>query len=140
MMIKNIVRYLGLALVIIGVVLVMQNLFSTDTNDWGSKNLINGNSKNYYTANVKLLNEENDEYIVGASLVLKDENDKVIDEWKTTDKDHSIIKLEKGTYTLEQVETIDGFEKSDKVITFNISDDDKNIVMYNSKKEEIKDY
>lgn len=131
-MIKNIVRYLGLALVIVGIVLVMKNLFSTDTENWGSKSFSNTNSKTYYTANIKLLSEEDDEYIVGSKLVLKDENDKVVDEWKTEDKEHAVVKLESGTYVLEQVETVDGYVKSDKVITFKITDDDKDIVMYNA--------
>ena len=129
-MIRNIVRYLGLALVIVGIVLVMKNLFSSETNDWGTKKL--GNSKVYYTANVKLLDNETEDYIVGASLVLKDADDKIIDEWKTTNKAYSVIRLEKGSYKLEQVKTIDGYEKSDKVITFEITDEDKNVIMYNT--------
>lgn len=131
-MIKNVVRYLGLALVIVGIVLVMKNLFSTDTEDWGNKSFSNTNSKTYYTANIKLLSEEDDGYIVGSKLVLKDENNKVVDEWKTVNKEHAVVKLESGTYVLEQVDAVDGYVKSDKVITFKITDDDKDIVMYNA--------
>ena len=66
-------------------------------------------------------------------------NDKIIDEWKTSNRAYSVIRLEKGSYKLEQVKTIDGYEKSDKVITFEITDEDKNVIMYNTAvKEEVK--
>ena len=82
-MIKNIIRYVGLALVIVGIVLVMKNLFANSSNTWSSGN--NGiNNKVYYEASIKLLDKETSDYVVGADLVLKDNNDKVIDEWKTT--------------------------------------------------------
>ena len=70
-MIKNIIRYVGLALVIIGVVLVMKNLFSSDNSNWNSKNFKNSSeTKTYYTANIKLLDEETKDYIVGSELIL----------------------------------------------------------------------
>lgn len=135
-MIKNIIRYVGLALVIVGIVLVMKNLFETDTNNWNSKNFKNNlEAKTYYQANIKLLDEETNEYIVGSNLVLKNEEEEIIDEWTTKENKHTILKLEKGTYTLEQLETIDGYEKSDNTITFEITSEDKEIVMYNKAKE-----
>lgn len=130
-MIKNIIRYVGLALVIVGIVLVMKNLFSTDTNDsWGSKEVITGKI-NYYEANIKLLDEESKEYVVGSTLVLKDEKGKVVDEWKTSKYVHTVVKLKNGTYKLSQVKGVDGYELNDKVITFKIDGKDKDIIMYN---------
>ena len=130
-MIRNIIRYVGLALVIIGIVLVMKNLFSTDTNDsWGSKD-INSNKTKYYEANIKLLDEESKDYVAGATLVLKDEKGKVVDKWKTSKFIHTVVKLENGTYKLSQVTSADGYEISDKVITFKIDGKGKDIVMHN---------
>ena len=130
-MIRNIIRYVGLALVIVGIVLVMKNLFSTDTNDsWGSKD-INSTKTKYYEANIKLLDEETKEYIAGSTLVLKDEKGKVVDEWKTSKIVHTVVKLENGTYKLSQVKGVDGYEVSDKVITFKIDGKGKDIVMHN---------
>ena len=119
-MIKNIIRYVGLALVIVGIVLVMKNLFANSSNTWSSGN--NGiNNKVYYEASIKLLDKETSDYVVGADLVLKDNNDKVIDEWKTTDSAHKVVKLEKGTYILEQKSTVDGYEANDTSLVFKIT-------------------
>ena len=138
-MIKNIIRYVGLALVIVGIVLVMKNLFANSSNTWSAtKN--NVNNKIYYEADIKLLNKETSDYIVGATLVLKDNNGKVIDEWKTTGDVHKVVKLEKGTYVLEQKSVVDGYEANDSSLVFKITDEDKSIVMYNKAKvEEVKE-
>ena len=74
-MIKNIIRYVGLALVIVGVVLVMKNLFTNvDT-----KSNVKGKEKvMYYTANIELLDKNTNEYVVGAGLSLRDENGELI--------------------------------------------------------------
>lgn len=140
-MLKNVIRYLGLALVIVGIVLVMKNLFANSSNNWSSDNNNNSsNSKVYYEANIKLLDKETSEYVIGADLVLKDNNDKVIDEWKTTDSAHKVIKLEKGTYILEQKSTVDGYEANDTSLVFKITGEDKSIVMYNKAKvDEVKE-
>ena len=89
---------------------------------------------------IKLLDKETSDYVVGAVLVLKDNNDKVIDEWKTTDSAHKVVKLEKGTYILEQKSTVDGYEANDTSLVFKITGEDKSIVMYNKAKvEEVKE-
>lgn len=131
-MIKNIVRYLGLALVIVGIVLVMKNLFSTDGSNWNSKDV--KSNKVYYDANIKLLDEETKDYIVGSKMLLKNAKDEVIEEWTTKNDKHTVIKLEKGTYVLEQSSIVDGYEDDKKTITFKISNEDKDIVMYNTAK------
>jgi len=137
-MIKNIVRYLGLALVIVGIVLVMKNLFSTDTGNWNSKDV--KSNKVYYEANIKLLDAETEDYIMGSNLVLKNAKDEVIDEWTTKEEEHTVIKLEKGTYVLEQTSVADGYEDDKKTITFKVSNENKEIVMYNTAKvEEVKE-
>ena len=128
-MLKNIIRYVGLALVIIGIVLVMKNLFANNTESFNNPN--NKNNKIYYEANIKLLDKDTNKYITGANLTLKNNDGKIIDEWKTTDKAHTVIKLEKGTYILEQKSAIDGYETNDSSLIFKITDENKSIVMYN---------
>ena len=132
-MIRNIIRYLGLALVIIGIVLVMKNLFSTDNGEWNSKSLKDAiNAKSYYEANIKLLDEETNDYIIGSEFVLKNDKKEVIDKWTSEDEKHTVIKLEEGTYILEQTKVAEGYEDDKKTITFKITDDNKEIVVYNT--------
>ena len=131
-MIKNIIRYVGLALVIVGVVLVMKNLF---TNVDTKSNVKDKEKVMYYTANIELLDKSTNEYVVGAGLSLKDENGELIEEWITDNSNHIVINLTKGTYKLEQVKVSDGYLINEEVITFEISNGDKDVVMYNEKEE-----
>ena len=91
-MIKNIIRYVGLALVIVGVVLVMKNLF---TNVDTKSNVKDKEKVMYYTANIELLDKSTNEYVVGAGLSLKDENGELIEEWITDNSNHIVINLTK---------------------------------------------
>ena len=71
----------------------------------------------------------------GATLVLKDSNGKVIDEWVSTTTPHYIDNLPEGTYTLIETKSPKGYGLSDEVITFEVKYDGKEmapIVMYNS--------
>ncbi len=71
----------------------------------------------------------------GATLVLKDSEGKVIDEWVSTTEPHYIANLKEGTYTLIETKSPKGYGLSDEVITFEIKYDGKpteTVVMYNS--------
>lgn len=131
-MIKNIIRYVGLALVIVGVVLVMKNLFTNvDT-----KSNVKGKEKvMYYTANIELLDKNTNEYVVGAGLSLRDENGELIEEWVTDNSNHIVINLNKGTYKLEQIKASEGYLINEDSITFEITNSNKDVVMYNEKEE-----
>lgn len=127
---KNIIRYIALALVIVGIVIVMRNLFKNSSTKWNTTN------DNGYAVTIKLLDKETKSYINGSKLVLKNEKGTVIDEWTTADKAHTIDDLAEGTYTLEQTTVSDGYEVVDETIKFKVVNKDKNVVMYNTKTSE----
>lgn len=135
---RNIIKYVGIALVIVGILLVMKNLFSKDT-EWSNNNT--KNETTYYTAKIKLLDKETKEYLKDSKLVLKDKNNKIVAEWTTGNKVYSVNKLEKGVYTLTQESAPENYHKNEEIITFEIKNTDKEIVMYNTKmtEEEIKE-
>ena len=135
---RTIIRYLGIALVIVGILLVMKNLFKKETS-WSEEN--NQNTTTYYTAKIKLLDKETNDYLKGAKLVLKDKDNKTITEWTTEAKTHSINKLKKGQYTLVQTKAPENYHLNENSITFEIKKTNKEIVMYNKRmtKEEIKE-
>ena len=80
----------------------------------------------------------------GATLVVKNSNEEIIDTWTSTNEVHVIKDLKEGTYTLTETNAPDGYVLSTETITFTINDkgnltnkDGKNIdkvVMYNEKK------
>lgn len=71
----------------------------------------------------------------GASLVVKDYDGNVIDEWVSTDKPHVIENLKAGIYTLSETIAPDGYIKSTETVTFTVKDDGSvtPVVMYNSR-------
>lgn len=135
---RSIIKYLGIALVIVGILLVMKNLFTKDSS-WESDNKLNNNK--YYTANIKLLDKDTKEYVEGAKLILKNSNNDLVAEWTTEKKVYIVNELKNGKYTLIQSSASDNYHINDTNIIFEIKNDDKDIVMYNTKmtEEEIKD-
>lgn len=134
---KTIIKYIGIALVIVGILLVMKNLVTKDTSLTDKSN----NKEKYYTVSIKLLNKDTNDYIEGSKLVLKDKNNKLVDEWTTTNNVHTISKLEKGKYILSQVSASKNYHLNEETITFEIKDKNRNVTMYNTPmtEEEIKD-
>ena len=132
---KTIIKYIGIALVIVGILLVMKNLVTKDTDLLDKKN-----NKEYYSVEIKLLNKETKEYVEGAKLVLKDKDGKLVKEWTTNKEVYTISKLENGKYTLTQVSAPKNYKLNEDSITFEIKDKNRNVVMYNTKmtEEEIK--
>ncbi|MCC8102237.1 MAG: Cna B-type domain-containing protein [Clostridiales bacterium] len=78
----------------------------------------------------------NEEELAGASLVVKDEDGNVVDEWTSTDEEHTIAGMQSGTYTLTEVTAPDGYELAE-TITFEVVDsaEDQYVTMYDSPKE-----
>lgn len=136
---RNVIKYGGIVLVIIGVLLVMKNLFAKDTS-WSNNNFTK-KKDSYYSVKVKLLDKENNSYLAGGKLAVKDSTGKVVSEWTTDGGVHLVSKLKAGKYTLVQTETIDNYKINDKGISFTIRNADKELVMYNEKmnEEEIKE-
>lgn len=130
---RNVIKYGGIVLVIIGVLLVMKNLFAKDA-DWTNNNFSKKTS--YYSVKVKLLDKENNSYLAGGKLAIKDSNGKVISEWTTDSGVHLVSKLKAGKYTLVQTKNVDNYNINDKGISFTIKNTDKELVMYNEKMTE----
>ena len=85
------------------------------------------------------------ETLAGATLVIKNSDGEVIDEWISTEEAHTIENLEEGTYTLSETKAPTGYVLSTEVITFVINDEGKvvdtdgrelsTIIMYNEKED-----
>ena len=136
---KTIIKYIGIALVIAGILLVMKNLFSKDTS-WASSNEKKNETK-YYSAKIKLLDKDTNDYLAGSKLILKNEKNEIVAEWTTESKVYIVNKLEKGKYTLMQVNAPENYHLNENNITFTIDSSDKFVTMYNTKmtEEEIKE-
>lgn len=76
----------------------------------------------------------NKKELPGATLVIKDVNGNIVDEWVSEDKPHYIEKLTPGIYTLTETIAPDGYVLSDETITFTVKDDGTitKVVMYNA--------
>lgn len=82
----------------------------------------------------------NSKELPGATLVVKDSNGKVIDEWVSTNEVHELKNLSEGTYTLEETIAPKGYVLSTEKITFKVTRDGKTstVTMYN-KPEDVKE-
>ena len=133
-MLKSIIKYAGLALVIIGIVLVMKNLFNSDAEiNNEKKNAKNKQVTTTYSVKVSLLDEESKNFVVGANLVIKDSKDNKISEWTTGTGANLVPNLQKGTYTLSETSAPDGYNLKKEAVTFEIKNKDQDIIMYNKK-------
>jgi len=132
---KNMIKYVGIILVNAGILLVMKNLFSKDT-EWNDNK--DESKKAYYNVEIKILDKETKKYISGAKMILKDESDKVISEWTSENKANVVKDLSKGSYVLIQEKAPENYHLATK-ISFKIKSNDKTVTMYNKKmtKEEI---
>ena len=73
----------------------------------------------------------------GAKLVVKDADGEVITSWTSTTNAHVIRNLSNGTYTVEETEAPEGYEKSNEKVSFTISgdSDDVTVKFMNTPKE-----
>ena len=86
-----------------------------------------------FTASKKDVSGKN--YVEGAKLEVRDEQDRVVDSWTTTKEDHYVSGLEEGkTYRLVEVEAPKGYVKASDIY-FTVSKDKKNetVVMKDAK-------
>lgn len=93
--------------------------------------LVKVEKKDYETGNL----------LAGATLVVKDKNGKVIQEFESTKEPHYISSLEPGTYTLQETNAPAGYVLSDEIITFEVKADGKvvELVMKNAKYVDVPD-
>lgn len=134
---RNIIKYVGIVLVIAGILLVMKNLFIQE------ESLKSNNKKNetttevtYYSAKIELLDKESNAYLDGASLVLKTGSGEIIEKWTTEGGAHLITKLKKGTYLIEQEKAKENYHPIEKDYSFEIKNKDKEVTIYNTKMTE----
>lgn len=71
----------------------------------------------------------------GATFVLKDSSGKEVATWTSTTDSHIIRNLPNGKYTLQETKAPDGYTLNDEVVTFTISDDNRNIAIRFKNKE-----
>ena len=119
-----------------------------------------GNTKNTSGTNVTKLELKNTKNSVkiskqdittnkelpGATLQVKDKNNKVIDTWVSTNESHIIKYIEAGTYTLTETVAPNGYILSKETIKFTVDKDGKltdesgksidKVVMYNKPRKE----
>lgn len=133
-MIRNIIRYVVLTIIVIGIVALLGSLVNKDSVKFNSDNKLKETSTNYYTASIKVIDKDTNNFIKGGTFVLKNNKNEVISEWTANENIKRINKLKNGTYTLEQKSATEGYEKSDK-ITFKIYNSSKDVVVYNQKEE-----
>ena len=143
-MLRSIIKYGGLALVVIGIILVMKNLFKSDSS-WNNDKKNKGTtivSSNEYNATISLLDEETKEHLTGAKLIIKDTEGNVISEWTTEASDHLVPNLKNGTYTIVEEVVPANYKLNEENITFKIKNKDKKVKIYNTKmtEEEIEAY
>lgn len=77
--------------------------------------------------------------IAGAKLVLKDSEGNEITSWTSTTLGHVIKNLPNGTYTVEETKAPNGYELTEEVVKFTISDNsrEQKIKFYNEAKERV---
>ena len=61
--------------------------------------------------------------LAGATLVVKDSEGNVVEEFVTTEEPHTITGLKDGEYTVEETKAPEGYKKSDEIYKFTISDE-----------------
>ncbi len=69
------------------------------------------------------------EPVAGATLVVKDSEGKIIEEFVTTTEPHKLTDLEDGTYTVEETKAPAGYEKTDEIYEFTVDKDHRDVTV-----------
>lgn len=136
---RNVIKYGGLGLVLVGIIIVMSNLFTSD-DIWEDTSDGANTTNNTYSVNVSLLDKDTNSFIVGANLVIKNSEDKIVSGWTTDDSTHLVTGLKNGTYKLVEESVPDDYEKNEEDVVFKINGDDDEVVMYNLSKSSNNEY
>ena len=91
--------------------------------------------------NIIKVDEETNEPLAGATLVIRDESGEIVYKYVTTTEPEVITDLENGTYTVEEIEAPAGYVKSDRVVKFTIDDEHQShqITFKNTKEVDVPD-
>ncbi len=99
------------------------------------------NAKETKVTKVKVSKQDitNNKEVEGATLVIKNSEGKVVDEWVSTTEPHYIEGLNPGKYTLTETIAPKGYTLSKETITFTVKDDGSmtSVVMYNTPQTEV---
>ena len=84
---------------------------------------------------ISKLDAETKNILAGATLVIKDSKEKIIDKWISGTNSHYIEGIDVGEYTLIEEKAPAGYALNKDVVKFTIKDDGSitNVVMYNTK-------
>lgn len=136
-MLRSIIKYGGLALVIIGIILVMKNLFNSNSKlNNKKKEPTTITAKATYSATVSLIDQETKKHIQGATLIIKDEKGNTISSWTSEESVHLVPNLKNGKYTLTEEKAPEGYHINNDGVTFEIKNKNKEVTMYNIKMTE----
>src|SRR5699024_10885757 len=120
-----------------GYVLSTETIKFTVKDDGSVTSVVMYNTKDTTDTKVKISKQDiaTKEELPGATLVVKDKDGNVVEEWVSTTTPHYIEGLEPGEYTLTETIAPDGYILSIETIKFTVKDDGSvtSVVMYNTK-------
>ena len=124
-----------------GYVLSTETIKFTVKDDGSVTSVVMYNTKDTTDTKVKISKQDiaTKEELPGATLVVKDKDGNVVEEWVSTTTPHYIEGLEPGEYTLTETIAPDGYVLSTETIKFTVKDDGSvtSVVMYNTKYTEV---
>ena len=124
-----------------GYVLSTETIKFTVKDDGSVTSVVMYNTKDTTDTKVKISKQDitTKEELPGATLVVKDKDGNVVEEWVSTTTPHYIENLEPGEYTLIETIAPDGYVLSTETIKFTVKDDGSvtSVVMYNTKYTEV---
>ena len=124
-----------------GYVLSTETIEFTVKNDGKVETVVMYNEAKPETTKVKISKQDitTKEELPGATLVVKDSEGNVIDEWVSTSTPHYIEGLDEGVYTLTETIAPEGYGLSSETITFTVKADGEiqSVVMYNTRLVEV---
>lgn len=92
-------------------------------------------AENHYKVKISKQDIANKQELPGATLIVKNSKGEEIDRWVSGTEPH-YLELEKGEYTLMEIQAPNGYDLSYEVIKFTVGDNgevETSVVMYNSK-------
>lgn len=129
---RDIIKYIIIIVVVIGIALVIRNLFSSNSENFNN-NEISNEERTSYKVTISLLAKDTDNFISDSVLAIRNNEGKIIEKWTTTDQEYVVNMVPKGTYSLEQISNSEGYKKNEETIEFTVEDKDIKLVMYNEK-------
>lgn len=128
---KDIIKYIIIIIVVIGIALVIKNLFNTNNENFSNNNKASDTTNTSYKVTISLLDKDTNDFISGSDLAIRDNEDNIIEKWTTNDNAYVVTMVPKGTYTLEQISNTEGYNLNEEPIEFKVEDKDIELIMYN---------